>query len=330
MISYAQNFEDAMIARLFPQGHNGFYIDIGAADPVKLSVTKHFYDAGWSGINVEPLPRFFRRLQAERPRDVNLQVVVGSAAGESEFFEILDLPENSTSNLEVMAALRAEGSQMAVHHVRKLSLRDICEEYAGDRQIDFMKIDVEGGELDILANADWVRFRPILLVVEAVVVNGQDEAWSEWEPVITANRYEKVWFDGLNNFYLRQESSHLKERFQLAPNLWDNIVTARLIPQGDGWIDQGDLLALVDADRHAKEEARQRVGRELEAVEQDRQAKQEIVDRLIAEVEAINLDRQAKQSLVDRLDAELHAVRADQQAKQLVIDALLSEGAKPR
>ena len=79
MISYAQNFEDVMIARLFDAGYRGFYVDIGAAHPEFLSVTRHFYDQGWSGINVEPSLRFHPLLCAARPNDINLQCAIGRA-----------------------------------------------------------------------------------------------------------------------------------------------------------------------------------------------------------------------------------------------------------
>jgi hypothetical protein len=69
MLTYAQNFEDVMIARLFEAGYRGFYVDIGAAHPEHLSVSCHFYKHGWSGINVEPSPHFFPLLCAARPND---------------------------------------------------------------------------------------------------------------------------------------------------------------------------------------------------------------------------------------------------------------------
>jgi len=65
LISYAQNFEDVMLARVFHGRKNGFYVDVGAADPINLSVTKWFYDLGWSGINVEPNRKLFERLAAD-------------------------------------------------------------------------------------------------------------------------------------------------------------------------------------------------------------------------------------------------------------------------
>src|SRR5580700_8067787 len=77
MISYAQNFEDVLLDRLFENRDSGFYVDVGAMDPVHDSVTKAFYDRGWRGINIEPHPQFYERLVAERSRDINLNVAVG-------------------------------------------------------------------------------------------------------------------------------------------------------------------------------------------------------------------------------------------------------------
>jgi FkbM family methyltransferase len=326
VISYAQNFEDVMIARLFPRDHQGFYIDIGAAHPTHLSITKHFYDSGWSGVNVEPLPRFFQKLVANRPRDVNLQAMIGVPSGRRTFFEIAELPENSTSDEQVMVSLKEQGSTVRTHDVTVLSVKEICERYAAERVIDFMKIDVEGGELEVLQSADWQRFRPVLLVIEAVVVNGREETWSQWEWVITEQGYEKVWFDGLNNYYLRRESLSLKEHFRLPPNVFDGFATARLESSGDDeWIDLGEMLKQVEADRQAKQEVVDRLATELASVEADRQAKQEVVDRLATELASVEADRQAKQEVVDRLIAELAAVEADRQAKQEVVDRLIAE-----
>src|SRR5260370_30165694 len=79
MISYAQNFEDVSLNRVFAGRQDGFYIDVGAMDPIDGSVTKAFYDAGWRGINIEPDPRFHAKLVAERVRDVNLSDALGGS-----------------------------------------------------------------------------------------------------------------------------------------------------------------------------------------------------------------------------------------------------------
>ena len=81
MISYAQNLEDVLLARAFAGVDTGFYIDVGAFDPDIDSVTRHFYDAGWRGINIEPVAATACAVCAERPRDINLNVALGRTDG---------------------------------------------------------------------------------------------------------------------------------------------------------------------------------------------------------------------------------------------------------
>jgi FkbM family methyltransferase len=228
MISYAQNFEDVMIARLFDAGYCGFYVDIGAAHPGFLSVTRHFYDQGWSGINVEPTFRFYPLLCEARPRDINLQCAIGNGPGLVTLYEIPKFAENSTLERAVADHLAASELTVTPHEVEVVRLADVCDTHVKDRTIDFMKIDVEGGELGVLQSGDWERFRPRLLIVEATAVNSRDENWWTWEPILIKANYHKVWFDGLNNFYLRGEDLELRHAFRLPPNIHDGFETAEL------------------------------------------------------------------------------------------------------
>jgi FkbM family methyltransferase len=153
MISYAQNFEDVMIARLFDAGYRGFYVDIGAAHPDFLSVTRHFYDEGWSGINVEPAFRFYPLLCETRPRDINLQCAIGTSPGLATFYEIPKFAENSTLERIVPDRLAVAELIATPHEVEVVRLADLCDLHVKERTIDFMKIDVEGGELGVLQSA---------------------------------------------------------------------------------------------------------------------------------------------------------------------------------
>jgi hypothetical protein len=87
-VSHAQNFEDVMLWRCFGQLESGFYIDIGADDPVSDSVTKCFYEKGWSGINIDPSENSFTKLQADRKRDTNIQVAVDAIEGTIDFWNV--------------------------------------------------------------------------------------------------------------------------------------------------------------------------------------------------------------------------------------------------
>src|SRR5947208_10141555 len=86
MLSYAQNAEDVVLERVFADLEEGFYVDVGASAPVDDSVTFHFYDRGWRGVNVEPDPQDYEQLAALRPRDANLRAAVGSGVEPLAFY----------------------------------------------------------------------------------------------------------------------------------------------------------------------------------------------------------------------------------------------------
>ena len=87
-VSYAQNFEDVILWRALAPFGPGFYIDVGAAEPVADSVTAAFYERGWRGINIEPMSAPFERLRAARPEDTNLQVAIEDRVGEARYFSV--------------------------------------------------------------------------------------------------------------------------------------------------------------------------------------------------------------------------------------------------
>lgn len=323
MISFAQNFEDVMIARAFPAGHHGFYVDIGAAHPINLSVTCHFYNAGWSGVNVEPSRRLFPVLAAARPRDINLNCAVAEKSGHATFFEVPGFVENSTLDPEVAARLAESDLALEPFDVPVTTLSALWNEHVGDRTVDFMKIDVEGGEAAVLAGADWTRHRPRLLIIEATAVNSRLENWASWESTVLAAGYQKVWFDGLNNFYLRDEDSDLRSVFRLPPNVFDDFMPAALADARlaiaevvDGRADIATLAARMNAphqgvDQVARLESTLAVAiegkRELDAILAARDA--QIMDLL----SAVKEEARVKDGLTDTLaerDAELRALQA--------------------
>jgi FkbM family methyltransferase len=209
MISYSQSHEDVRLRRAFPDAGGGFYVDVGANDPLTGSVTKHFYDRGWRGVNVEPIPGLLDRLRVERPRDLNLGVGLSDRPGRLPFFESSTVPGWSTFSPGVAHAYRARGLELLERTVPVTTLALLCEEHA-DRPIDFLKVDVEGHEREVLVGADWGRWRPRVVVVE--------NAWPErWEPLLLNADYQLAAADPLNRYYVRGEDR------QLAPVLAEPI-----------------------------------------------------------------------------------------------------------
>jgi FkbM family methyltransferase len=219
MISYAQNAEDVLIDRVFRK-KSGFYIDVGAFHPIVDSVTKHFSLLGWTGINIEPDPEFAAELRRDRPNDINLCLAVGSQSGEA-ILHLLGARQCSTISGQRFAQLAPESREGAqTLSVPLRSLAEICAEHVTG-EIDFLKIDVEGAEKDVIEGADWQRFRPRLLVIEATKPSSSEPDWMEWEPLILAQDYLFQHFDGINRYYLRREDEDLAPQLSVPVNYLD-------------------------------------------------------------------------------------------------------------
>ncbi len=209
-VSYAQNAEDVLLWRALHDIDGGFYVDVGANDPERDSVTCAFYQRGWSGINIEPVAAYFERLRRDRPRDVNLRIAAGAAAGERDFFEV---PDTGLSTLDAVVASRhrAAGRPVVQTRIAARPLRDVLAEHAaGD--IHFLKIDVEGAEADVLAGADLRKQRPWIIVVESTSPLTRLATYEEWEPALLACGYRFAHSDGLNRFYVAEERAALASR----------------------------------------------------------------------------------------------------------------------
>jgi FkbM family methyltransferase len=221
-ISYAQNFEDVLLWRALKNITNGFYIDVGANDPKIDSVTKAFYDAGWSGINIEPVDRFYKKLQNHRRRDLNLNCAVSSEVGQ---VTIYDVDVNGWATLDKSAAdnFKLKGKTTKSYAVEARTLKDICRDCTRS-QIHFLKIDVEGFELEVLKGADFTTYRPWIVVIESTKPDSQVEDYEKWEQIMIKSDYSFAFFDGLNRYYIASEHRELHSHFKCPPNCFDAFI----------------------------------------------------------------------------------------------------------
>lgn len=225
MLSYASNREDVVLDRVFPHRSPGFYIDVGANHPVAGSVTAHFYlNRGWRGINVEP-SEVFHELSRARVGDINLNCALSSSPGETVLYEFPGATGLSTVSSD--AARAAEARLNQVSRARRVPLRtlaDICAEHVRDT-IDFLSVDVEGHEFQVLSGGDWSRFRPRVVLVEATEPYSPTPNHQKWEPILLSANYLFATFDGLNRFYVRAEDRDLLPLLTVPANVLDDYLS---------------------------------------------------------------------------------------------------------
>lgn len=222
-ISYAQRFEDMHLLRVFGGKPGGFYIDIGAGHPVYDNVSFAFYLRGWRGITAEPNPWLAQLSEAVRPRDAHMQSLVGEKPGEATYYLVEHFHGLSTTVESHARKAQSEfGKDSQTMTVPVTTLRALCERHAPPA-IDFLKIDVEGAERDVLLGNDWRRFRPKVVLAEALEPITMAPAWQAWEPLLTRNGYRFAYFDSLNRYYVADEHAGLAGRLAAAPASFDGV-----------------------------------------------------------------------------------------------------------
>lgn len=166
--SYSQFHEDLLLDLVLGKKEKGFYVDVGANHPRFNSNTARFYERGWTGINIEPNQKAFRRIQEVRANDTNLNMAVSENEGELTFYCLAN--DSTLSTLDYATAQRMASRlhlSIASSTVKTAPLQKILAQHANGATIDFMSVDAEGHDLSVLKSNDWQRFRPSLLMVES-------------------------------------------------------------------------------------------------------------------------------------------------------------------
>jgi hypothetical protein len=169
--SWSQEGEDQILRRIFEKKSKGFYIDVGAHHPKRFSNTYLFYLRGWSGINIDAMPGSMTPFNKCRPRDINIEVGVGFTECQLDYF-VFNEPALSGFSKELSDARSESNSAYQINEIIKvnvLPLSVVLDRYLPVNQsIDFMSVDVEGLDFEVLMSNDWIKYRPKFVLAEVL------------------------------------------------------------------------------------------------------------------------------------------------------------------
>ena len=221
-LSYSQAYEDLILYDVFKNISEGFYIDVGANNPVRDSVTKAFYEIGWHGINIEPLLKECNALVQDRPRDINLCIAAGSKE------DTLELHERGT--LSTLKADEAAGwnQDVQTRMVKVEPLSKICNDYCKYNQsIQFLKIDVEGFEREVLMGTNLRDYRPNIIILESTKPRSAIPTHNEWEDILKENGYIFAIEHSINRYYVDKDLVNIDIRFKPFDQLMNEYIVAK-------------------------------------------------------------------------------------------------------
>ena len=163
-ISYSFNAVDLIIDYIFKDKINGFYIDIGAQHPIANNNTYLLFKRGWTGINIDLDLKNIELFNISRPNDINLNNAISSSASKKKLFFYHDKSPINTLVEDVSNFQNATVKEIKT--VKTITLNKVLENLSFDKEIDYMNIDVEGHELDVLKGFDLIRYKPNVISVE--------------------------------------------------------------------------------------------------------------------------------------------------------------------
>lgn len=181
---FREDREQELVGAFLPP--HGFFVEVGAFDPVALSQTFHLEQRGWDGLLIEPVPAHAERLKSRRARVV--QAACGSPSQHGQEMPIYLASTRSSLRYPYGPALL----------VPVVTLDSILAE-AGVRHVEFLSVDVEGAEVDVLSGLSFDRYRPKLILLEDFADDLDRHRF------MRARDYKRVRRTGNNSWYVPAE-----------------------------------------------------------------------------------------------------------------------------
>lgn len=204
--SFSQFGEDLVISEFFKNKQKtGFFVDIGAHDPVRLNNTYKLYRKGWRGINVEADPVFVEKLIKTRPLDQNLNIGIGDSSTKMTLYLFSAPALNTFSEESMRENLKAGHKVVDQKTIDIMSLNDLLDKYCNNKTIDLLSIDIEGLDLAALKTINWKKYKPTIVCVENKDFSGKiTQDGERIDELLESVGYKELSQTSGNGIYVKQ------------------------------------------------------------------------------------------------------------------------------
>lgn len=195
-IHYGEFGEDVFINRIFKDIKIGRYVDVGCYHPFKGSLTAQLYKKGWNGINIDLSKSSIDLFNIVRKKDINLNLAISDFDGETNYYE--NSPINQQNSL-----IKFNDNQKKIKIQCKRLSSVLLENHYNN--FEYLNIDVEGSEQNVINGIDLGKYRPILITIENNNLHLKDYIESEIYNILIKNNYTFINKTGVTNFFLKNE-----------------------------------------------------------------------------------------------------------------------------
>ena len=197
--SYSMDGEDIEIFNYFKNKKNGFYVDVGAYHPIERNNTMLLYLNGWEGINIDISTFSIKLFNHLRTRDLNLNLAISKKEGMVDMYFQKKLSQLST--IKKQHANKSFQGNIKKKQIESKTLDNVLDRSKfRDKKIDFLDIDVEGADIDVLESLDFNRYSPELICVEVIEKNNDE---SQIFKFLKKKGYQKIWSGVFSHVFKR-------------------------------------------------------------------------------------------------------------------------------
>lgn len=208
-LSYSQSGEDMILDTIFCNVSKGVYVDIGANNPYIQSNTHYFYKKGWRGINIDALPGSMNKFNKVRGKDVNIEAAISNDNSELTYY-MFDSTFFNTFNQNKVEKIKGYAKFIGEKTIKTLKLSDIFNSLKINI-IDFLSVDVEGHDYEVLKSNDWEKYHPKVIVTECFSGGLELLHSDKIYQLLKSKGYMIFCSSPSNAFYI--ENDFFKERF---------------------------------------------------------------------------------------------------------------------
>ncbi len=192
-LCYSQNGEDLILNRFLENKEKGFFIDVGAHHPIRFSNTYLFYKKGWSGINIDAMPGSMTKFNKIRPKDINIENGVGIKKDQLTFYQFNESALNTFSKEEAFPKNKSGYKIIKSNLVKVDTLENILDKYMPENtQIDFLNIDAEGKDEEVLISNNWEKYKPNYILIEILREENIDDTNSSIKTFLKSKDYTPI------------------------------------------------------------------------------------------------------------------------------------------